>query len=483
MWSAGTVKSGEAIVAADDDGTNVRTLVTAAQLGMDAVRAPDVRPDGRTVVFTGETGAFTETCNVNGLTTTFFGYNAVSLFAWTPETGAFRLTQQNPQAGVLATECESLLRVSPSIGPDGRTYSVAKYSTSLPTFDYDLEVQDTSLRSPATDMGITCSSGRPDAVAADPSSAGRVLFTGCSEGAHALVLARAGEGIGSGAIPVLFDDAEFRDPAFSADGRYVVDSEDGADAGIWLNEVKPADPTTATTTHLLTAPATGRLESPALAFAGESHVLFTHADGGTAHLRALDLGAACLQTPPCVFPQGTTAITSAGTNSAADWTRDPLVVAAPPSPPPAPGTAPSPAGPGPVPLGTAPGTGTTPGIVTPSGVPPTPTATTPVAGRRVTVPARITTAGLAKGQRFAVRVRAKGRVTVSITLPASRVGRRGRRITVATGRVRAARAGTVRVTVRLTRTGRAVRRRLPGLRATLVATQGRGKTTRAVRLR
>jgi hypothetical protein len=130
---------------------------------------------------------------------------------------------------------------------------------------------------------------------------------------------------------------------------------------------------------------------------------------------------------------------------------------------------------------------TTPLAPPPTGVPPStggPPATrggAPLA----TVPRRVTTKALAgaKGVPIKVKVARAGKVTISGTVPARILSRRGRRVVVATGSATAKRAGTVTVRVRLTAAARKQRKRLKGARMTLRVTQGGLSTTKRVRLR
>ena len=79
-----------------------------------------------------------------------------------------------------------------------------------------------------------------------------------------------------------------------------------------------------------------------------------------------------------------------------------------------------------------------------------------------------------------VRVPRAGLVSVGATVPASRLGRRGAPVAVATGRARATRAGTVKVRLRATASAR---RGLKRLRVTLRTTQGARTTVTTTVLR
>jgi hypothetical protein len=151
-----------------------------------------------------------------------------------------------------------------------------------------------------------------------------------------------------------------------------------------------------------------------------------------------------------------------------------------PAPPPAaspPGTAP-PGGsggattPGSVPHGsTPPGTTTTPGSPAAGGA--------PVVG----LPPRVTARALAHGVTVTVAVGAAGTIRVTATVPARRLGRRGKPIVVATGSARATGAGKVEVRLRLNATGRRRAARLKGARLTLRIVQGTRTATRTITLR
>jgi hypothetical protein len=118
----------------------------------------------------------------------------------------------------------------------------------------------------------------------------------------------------------------------------------------------------------------------------------------------------------------------------------------------------------------------------PSGGPPTGGGgAAPVA----TVPRRVTTKALAgsKGMPIKVTVARAGKITISGTVPAKVLGRRGRPVVVATGSATAKRAGTVTVRVRLTAAARKKRSRLKGARMTLRIRHGGASTTRRMTLR
>ena len=103
----------------------------------------------------------------------------------------------------------------------------------------------------------------------------------------------------------------------------------------------------------------------------------------------------------------------------------------------------------------------------------------------MTLPARLAAKALAAGaaSRVKVKVRGPGKVSIKGTVPARRVGRRGKPVVVAKGSQRARAAGTVTVRLRLTALGRKRVRRLKGARLTLRITQGSRSATKVVKLR
>jgi hypothetical protein len=103
----------------------------------------------------------------------------------------------------------------------------------------------------------------------------------------------------------------------------------------------------------------------------------------------------------------------------------------------------------------------------------------------VKLPAKVRAKALAASRGVAVKVTVggPGKVSVRGTVPARRLGRRGKPVLVATGKRVARAAGTVTIRVRLTTTGRKRVRRLKGARLTLRITQGSLKATKVVRLR
>jgi hypothetical protein len=103
----------------------------------------------------------------------------------------------------------------------------------------------------------------------------------------------------------------------------------------------------------------------------------------------------------------------------------------------------------------------------------------------VKLPKRLTAKALAARRGIAVKVRVSGPGTVSIkgTVPARRLGRRGKPVLVAAGKRVARAAGSVTVRLRLNTLGRKRVRRLKGARLTLRIAQGSLSATKLVRLR
>ena len=103
----------------------------------------------------------------------------------------------------------------------------------------------------------------------------------------------------------------------------------------------------------------------------------------------------------------------------------------------------------------------------------------------MTLPARVTAKALAKSRGVAVKVEVSGAGKVSIkgTVPARRLGRRGKPVVVATGQRVAQAAGKVTVRLRLNAAGRKRVRRLKGARLTLRIVQGSREAKKVVTLR
>ena len=96
--------------------------------------------------------------------------------------------------------------------------------------------------------------------------------------------------------------------------------------------------------------------------------------------------------------------------------------------------------------------------------------------------AEVSLAG-SRGVALKVKVSGPGKVSIKGTVPARRLGRRGKPVLVATGKRIARAAGTVTIRLRLNSVGRKRVRRLKGARLTLRIVQGSRKGKKVVRLR
>ncbi len=104
----------------------------------------------------------------------------------------------------------------------------------------------------------------------------------------------------------------------------------------------------------------------------------------------------------------------------------------------------------------------------------------------VSLPAKVTAAALTSkaGLPLKVTVPAGGKIAVTASVPASRLGLKGNKaIVIATGSASPRRAGQVSFKLRLNAKGRKYRKRLRGLTLTLKITQGAKTTTKTIRLR
>ena len=119
------------------------------------------------------------------------------------------------------------------------------------------------------------------------------------------------------------------------------------------------------------------------------------------------------------------------------------------------------------------------GTGTPVAQPPAATPAAPTA----TVPARVTRAALTKGLAIKVKAAAAGKVTLSASVPAKALGRKGKAVVIATGSATARAAGTVTVKLKFNATGRKQSKRLKGKKATLRIVQGTVSTTKTITLR
>ncbi len=104
----------------------------------------------------------------------------------------------------------------------------------------------------------------------------------------------------------------------------------------------------------------------------------------------------------------------------------------------------------------------------------------------VSLPAKVTAAALTSkaGLPLKVTVPAGGKIAVTASVPASRLGLKGNKaVVIATGSASPKSAGQVSVKLRLNAKGRKYRKRLRGLTLTLKITQGAKTTTKTIRLR
>ena len=130
-------------------------------------------------------------------------------------------------------------------------------------------------------------------------------------------------------------------------------------------------------------------------------------------------------------------------------------------------------------------------LPTPPPAPPTPPPAAPGPGGAgavapvVTLPAKVTVKALARprGVPVKVKVTGPGKISVRGTVPARRLGRRGKAVLVASGKGSASAAGTVTIRLRLTSAGRRRAGRLKGARLTLRIVHGSSSVKKVIRLR
>ena len=101
------------------------------------------------------------------------------------------------------------------------------------------------------------------------------------------------------------------------------------------------------------------------------------------------------------------------------------------------------------------------------------------------LPKKLTAKALAKSRGVALKVKVggPGKVSITGTVPARRIGRRGKPVVVAKGKGNARAAGTVTVRLRLTSVGRKRVRRLKGAKLTLRIVHGSRSAKKVVKLR
>ena len=107
-----------------------------------------------------------------------------------------------------------------------------------------------------------------------------------------------------------------------------------------------------------------------------------------------------------------------------------------------------------------------------------------LAAPTATVPTRVTRSALTKGLAIKVKTATAGKVTLTATVPAKALGRKGKKaVVVATGSATAKAAGTITVKLKFNATGRKQLKRLKGKKATLKIAQGTRSTTKTITIR
>jgi hypothetical protein len=106
-----------------------------------------------------------------------------------------------------------------------------------------------------------------------------------------------------------------------------------------------------------------------------------------------------------------------------------------------------------------------------------------LAAPAVTLPAKVTTKALGSGLALKVKLPEAGKVTVTATVPAKAMGRKGKPVKIGTGSATAKRAGTVTVKLKLTSAARKRLKKLKGAKLTLRFVQNGRVTTKTVALR
>ena len=120
----------------------------------------------------------------------------------------------------------------------------------------------------------------------------------------------------------------------------------------------------------------------------------------------------------------------------------------------------------------------------PAPTPPTTSAPAPtLAPPTATLPAAVTTKALGSGLRMKITVSAPGKVTLTATVPAKAMGRKGKPVTIGTGSANATSAGTVTVKLKLNSAARKRLKKLKGAKVTLRIVQNGRTTTKTVKLR
>jgi hypothetical protein len=108
-----------------------------------------------------------------------------------------------------------------------------------------------------------------------------------------------------------------------------------------------------------------------------------------------------------------------------------------------------------------------------------PTLAAPLA----TLPAKVTTKALGAGLAVKVKVPEAGKVTLTATVPAKAMGRKGKPVKIGSGSATAKGAGTIKVKLRLSSAARKRLKKLKGVKLTLRFAQNGRTSTKTVKLR
>jgi hypothetical protein len=106
-----------------------------------------------------------------------------------------------------------------------------------------------------------------------------------------------------------------------------------------------------------------------------------------------------------------------------------------------------------------------------------------LAAPAVTLPAKVTTKALGAGLAMKVKLPEAGKVTLTATVPAKAMGRKGKPVTIGTGSALAKGAGTVTIKLKLNSAARKRLKKLKGAKVTLRFVQNGRVTTKTVVLR
>jgi hypothetical protein len=229
--------SNDSIVVANDDGSDVRTLVTPADVpGATKLYNPHVDPNGTKVVFTART-PFTE-----GI---FCGFNCAAVYTW----DAGRIERVSGEAiGCAGDPCLGL-NVDPKIAADGqsvfyqRIYGEPGGTYGTPqtismSYVAPAVANGSSQESELTKEAVGAECTRPNGFVPNPANVNEYTFVDCwpldapePAPSSALKLRRAD---GSSEIIGGDDYYEIVGMAWRPDGGELVTVESGEDKGIWL---------------------------------------------------------------------------------------------------------------------------------------------------------------------------------------------------------------------------------------------------------